>query len=148
VQVGFICVWFDSFLRRSIYFLAIRLIFVQSAFICMWFDLFLRDSIEFFPFLTLCGRSLFHLNAIDYVCTHFILFILNTRHFGRNGTPYVPVLIIKKFSSILNGLRQNTDSARDFRFMYRVKRVARVTFVRDCAIIIRRGGSKTRGGTM
>ena len=77
VQVGFICVWFDSFLRRSIYFLAVRLIFVQSAFICMRFDLFLRDSIEFLLFWHYLDDLFFYLSAINYVCTRFILFILN-----------------------------------------------------------------------
>ena len=45
VQVGFICVWFDLFLRRLICFLADRFIFRQSDLYLCKLDLFARGSI-------------------------------------------------------------------------------------------------------
>ena len=43
----------------------------------MRFDLFLRDSIEFLLFWHYVDDLFFYLSAINYVCTRFILFILN-----------------------------------------------------------------------
>ena len=93
VQVGFICVWFDLFLRRLICFLADRFIFAQ-------FDLYLGSWIylhEFrfifarfdwlFTVLTLCWRLSFYVWPFNNVCTRFILFILWLENFGRSGTP-------------------------------------------------------------
>ena len=47
VQVGFICVWFDLFLRRLIRFLADRFIFRQFDLYLCKLDLFVRGSIYF-----------------------------------------------------------------------------------------------------
>ena len=56
VQVGFICVWFDLFLRRLICFLADRFIFAQFDLYLCKLDLFARVSIYICAVrLTFCG---------------------------------------------------------------------------------------------
>ena len=67
VQVGFICVWFDSFLRRLIDSCTKCIYLHVVQFIFAWFN-------WVFAVLTSCGRSLFYLSVINYhnVCTCFI----------------------------------------------------------------------------
>ena len=68
MQVGFICVWFDLFLRRLICFLADRFIFAQFDLYLGKLDLFARVSIYF------CAvRLTFY--GFDFMLTTFVLFL-------------------------------------------------------------------------
>jgi len=68
VQVGFICVWFDLFLRRLICFLVDRFIFAQFDLYLGKLNLFARVSIYF------CAvRLTFY--GFDFMLTTFVLFL-------------------------------------------------------------------------